>query len=286
MSLSVAIITLNEEANLARTLESVRWAQEIVIVDSGSTDRTVEIAQGFGAKVFTQEWLGFGVQKNVALEKCTADWILSLDADEELSPESQRAIQAVTNSAWEKESVIPTGGSREARVAVEEPAVSSASAYTLPRRNFFLGRSLRHGGMYPDAKLRLIRRSLFQSGQARFADRLVHEDIVYAGAVTQLRGDLLHHAYPTIEGYVEHQRRYAALAGEMIHLKEKARSKPHSAAWFAIHTLLNPYFTFIYNYFLRGGFLDGRPGLIYHAYHSCYISWKYAKAWQLSKSAE
>ena len=274
MSLSVAIITLNEEANLARTLESVRWAQEIVIVDSGSTDRTVEIAQGFGAKVFTQEWLGFGAQKNVALEKCTADWLLSLDADEEVSPELQREIQAIVK----EESVIPT--------VAEEPAVSSASAYTLPRRNFFLGRSLRHGGMYPDAKLRLIRRSLFQSGQARFADRLVHEDIVYAGAVTQLRGDLLHHAYPTIEGYVEHQRRYAALAGEMIHLKEKARSKPHSAAWFAIHTLLNPYVTFIYNYFLRGGFLDGRPGLIYHAYHSCYISWKYAKAWQLSKSAE
>jgi glycosyltransferase involved in cell wall biosynthesis len=272
VSLSVAIITLNEEANLARTLESVRWAQEIIIVDSGSTDRTVEIAESFGAKVFSQDWLGFGAQKNVALSKCTCDWILSIDADEELSPELQREIQAIVNST-----VIPT--------EVEEPAVGSPGAYTIPRRNFFLGRWLRHGGMYPDAKPRLIRRSLFESGKARFAERLVHEDIVTDVPTTQLRGDTLHHAYPTIENYIEHQRHYAALAGEMIHLKEKARSKPHPALWFAMQTLLNPYLTFIYNYFLRGGFLDGRPGLIYHAYHSCYISWKYAKAWQLNKSS-
>jgi glycosyltransferase involved in cell wall biosynthesis len=262
VSLSVAIITLNEETNLARTLESVRWAQEIVILDSGSADRTAEIAQSFGAKFFLQDWLGFGAQKNAALEKCRGDWLLSLDADEELSPELQREIQAITQG--------------------ETSPISNG--YTLRRRNFFLGRWLRHGGMYPDAKLRLIRRSLFESGAARFAERLVHEDIVYAGSTVQLRGDLLHHAYPTIEGYVEHQRRYAELAGEMIHLEERSREKPHTGAWFAMQTLLNPYFTFFYNYILRGGFMDGRPGLIYHAYHSCYISWKYAKAWQLSKS--
>ncbi len=262
MSLSVAIITLNEEANLPRTLESVRWAQEIVILDSGSTDRTVEIAKSFGAKVFSQDWLGFGAQKNAALAKCSEDWLLSIDADEELSPELQREIQAIT----------------------QKDVSTAVDAYTIPRRNFFLGRWLRHGGMYPDAKPRLIRRSLFESGAARFAERLVHEDIVTAVRTAQLSADTFHHAYPTIEGYVEHQRRYAALAGEMIRLKEQASGKPHSSAWFAMHTLLNPYLTFIYNYVLRRGFLDGRPGLIYHAYHSCYISWKYAKAWELSTS--
>ncbi len=278
MSLSVAIITLNEEANLARTLESVRWAQEIVILDSGSTDRTIEIAKSFGAKVFSQEWLGFGAQKNAALAKCTGDWLLSLDADEEVSPELQREIQVITKKE------APFRPQPTAAGEAEEPAVDSPSVYTIPRRNFFLGRWLRYGGMYPDAKPRLIRRSLFASGEARFAERLVHEDIVTAVPATQLKADTFHHAYPTIAGYVEHQRRYAELAGEMIHLKETTRSQPHSAAWFAMHTLLNPYLTFIYNYVLRGGFLDGRPGLIYHAYHSCYITWKYSKAWQLSKS--
>ena len=263
MSLSVAIITLNEEANLLRTLESVRWAQELVILDSGSSDRTVEIARSFDAHVFLQDWLGFGAQKNAALAKCNSDWILSLDADEVLSPELQREIQRIT---MDRADITP-------------------DAYTLRRRNFFLGRWLRHGGMYPDPKPRLIRRSLFESGAARFAERLVHEDILFKGSISQLRGDLLHHAYPTLEGYVEHQRRYADLAGEMIHRDDAARTKPRSAFWFATQTLLNPYLTFIYNYFLRGGFLDGRPGLIYHAYHSCYISWKYAKAWQLSKSS-
>jgi glycosyltransferase involved in cell wall biosynthesis len=246
MSLSVAIITLNEEANLARTLRSVAWADEIVVVDSGSTDRTLEIAREHGAKIFSQEWRGFGAQKNFALRQCTSDWILSLDADEEVSPELIHRIQSLLQGAPEFE------------------------AYSVARRNLFLGNWLRHGGMYPDRKLRLIR-----NGAAWFSERPVHEDIQYSGDVGELSGDLIHHAYATIADYLEHLRRYSSLGAEMV--------TPHSGLWFVAQTLLNPYATFFYNYFLRGGFLDGRAGFLYHAYHSSYISWKYAKARQLQR---
>jgi glycosyltransferase involved in cell wall biosynthesis len=248
MSLSVAIITLNEEANLARTLASVAWADEIVIVDSGSTDSTLDIARRFNAKIFVEPWRGFGAQKNFALCQCSGDWLLSLDADEEVNPELAAEIREV----------ITSGG--------------STTAYSMPRRNLFLGKWLRHGGMYPDRKLRLIR-----NGGAWFEERAVHEDIKYAGEIAHLRGDLIHHAYSTVESYVEHLQRYSTLAASGI--------PPHGALWFAAQTLLNPYATFAYNWLFRGGFLDGRPAFIYHAYHSAYVSWKYAKARQMQAAA-
>jgi len=247
MSLSVAIITLNEEANLGRTLASVAWADEVVIVDSGSTDKTLDIARQFNAKVFVEPWRGFGAQKNFALRQCSGDWLLSLDADEEVSPELATEIREV----------IAGGG--------------NASAHSMPRRNLFQNKWLRHGGMYPDRKLRLIR-----NGAAWFEERAVHEDIKFHGEVGHLRGDLVHHAYPTVESYVEHLQRYSTLAATNV--------PPHGALWFAAQTLLNPYATFVYNWLLRGGFLDGRPGFIYHAYHSAYVSWKYAKARQMQLS--
>jgi glycosyltransferase involved in cell wall biosynthesis len=242
MSLSVAIITLNEEANLARTLRSVAWADEIVVVDSGSTDRTRDIAGEMDARVIQQDWLGFGAQKNFALRQCSGDWLLSLDADEEVSPELARETQEVVR------------GER-----------SGFDAYSMPRRNLFLGRWLRRGGMYPDRKLRLVRK-----GAAWFAERPVHEDMEYTAPVGELKGDLIHHAYPTVAGYLEHLQRYSDLGAQMV--------PTHGALWFTAQTLLNPYATFFYNYFVRGGILDGREGLLYHAYHSTYISWKYAKA--------
>lgn len=244
MSLSVAIITLNEEANLPRTLESVRWADEIVVVDSGSTDATERIAREHGAKFIPHDWPGFGAQKNFALRQCTGDWILALDADEEVSPELALEIQAVVSAPAEFE------------------------ACTMPRRNLFLGKWLRHGGMYPDRKLRLVR-----NGVAWFEERPVHEDIKFSGPTGELRGDLVHHAYPTVSEYLEHLQRYSTLAAQTV--------PRHGGLWFAAQTLMNPYATFAYNYFLRGGFLDGRAGFLYHACHSAYVSWKYAKARQL-----
>jgi glycosyltransferase involved in cell wall biosynthesis len=251
LTLSVAIVTKNEEANLPRTLASVRWANEIVIVDNGSTDDTAVIAREFGAKFFIEEWKGFGAQKNSAIAKCTGDWVLSLDADEEVSPELAEEIRALLNGSPDHE------------------------AYFLTRRNFFLNRWIRHGGYYPDPKLRLFKR-----GSARFEERAVHETIRPPASTGHLRGDLLHHAYPTLDAYIEHMNRYSALGA----IQAVARGKTSRAIFaFLWNVVVVPVATFKYNYFLRLGFLDGREGLLLHLYHSAYVSWKYAKAWELGR---
>lgn len=193
MTLSVAIITKNEEANIRRTLESVRWANEIILVDSGSTDRTCDIARELGAKVFVEDWKGFAAQKNSAIEKCTGDWILSLDADEEVSAELAQDIRNKSN---------------------EKPDL----AYFVPRRNLFLGRWIKHGGFYPDPKLRLFRR-----GKGRFENRAVHETVQVEGELGKLRADLIHHAYPTLSSYIEHMNSYSSLGAEMAVQQGKCR---------------------------------------------------------------
>ncbi len=256
-TLSVAIITLNEEANLARTLASVQFADEIIVVDSGSTDRTIEIAKSFNAKVICQPWLGFSGQKNFAIESCTGTWILSIDADEELTPELQSEIRSLLHG---------------------KPA---ADAYLLRRRNLFLNRWIRHGGYYPDAKLRLFRRHAANfAPPARFTERPVHETIISDGALETLQADLIHHAYPTIESYIEHMDRYSTLGAEIVIAKGKIS---RSALAFVHNIMVVPTFTFIYNYIFRLGFLDGREGFLLHLYHSTYTSWKYAKAWQTTR---
>jgi glycosyltransferase involved in cell wall biosynthesis len=251
VTLSVAIITLNEEANIRRTLESVRWADEIVVVDSGSTDRTCDIAREFRARVFVEQWKGFAGQKNSAIEKCTGDWILSLDADEEVTGELAAEIRSELN---------------------ERPGVG----YFVNRRNMFLGRWMRYGGYYPDPKLRL-----FARGTARCATRAVHEDfemIPPKKAGGNLRGDLIHYSYPTLSEYIEHVNRYSSL-GSDVAIGEGYRG------FSIINIVFRPIATFTYNYFLRLGFLDGREGLLLHLYHSAYVSWKYAKAWEKSRPA-
>ncbi len=248
MSLSVVIITLNEEANLARTLASVSWADDIVVLDSGSTDRTRQIAESFHARFFAEPWRGFAAQKNLALERATGDWILSLDADEEVEPALATEI-------------------REALAA--NPSVAG---FRIPRKNFFLGRWMRHGGFYPDPKLRLFRR-----GTGRFEDRLVHEDLRVDGTTARLLDHLLHHAYPTLDSYVEHMNRYSSLGAQML-VEKQGRAR-----FSFLDIVVRPQLTFFYNYFLRLGFLDGREGLLLHLYHAQYVSWKYAKAWQLSR---
>jgi glycosyltransferase involved in cell wall biosynthesis len=247
LSLSVVVITLNEEANLARTLASVDWADEIVVVDSGSTDRTREVAESFHAKFYVEPWKGFAAQKNSALAKATSDWVLSLDADEEVDPGLAEEIRSVL------------------------AANPSVTGFWVPRKNFFLGRWIKHGGFYPDPKLRLLRR-----GAGQFEDRPVHEDIRLDGATARLQNHLLHHAYPTLDSYIEHMNRYSSLGAEMVAAK--------GARGFSfLDIVVRPKLTFLYNYFLRLGFLDGREGLLLHAYHATYVSWKYAKAWELGR---
>ena len=258
--LSVAIITKNEEANLARTLESVRWADEIVIVDCGSTDRTAEIARSFGAKFFVEDWKGFGAQKNSAIAKCSGDWILSLDADEEVSAGLAEEI-------------------RRNCIDVDDFRFRQHSGFTVCRRNFFLGRWIRHGGHYPDPKLRIV-----LAQQARFEERTVHETMKppqlesagFSTRIGHLRGDLLHHAYPSLDAYIEHMNRYSSLgAAQAVARGKTSRSLPA----FLWNVFIVPVATFKYNYLFRLGFLDGREGLLLHLYHSAYVSWKYAKAW-------
>ena len=269
MTLSVVIITHNEEANLGRTLESVRTLVsdgrgEVIVVDSGSTDRTVEIARSFGAKVFVEEWKGYAAQKNSAIDKATGDWILSLDADEEISEGTYQFLSLILFGQHIEEFANFKGG------------------VVLGRRNYFLGRWIRHGGFYPDKKLRL-----FRPGSGRFEERPVHEDIrmvegrpIYNPALYYEMGDaidLLHHSYPTLSDYIEHMNRYSSLGAEMVVAKANGKVR-----FSVINIVLRPLATFIYNYFFRLGFLDGREGLLLHLYHAVYVSWKYAKAWELS----
>jgi glycosyltransferase involved in cell wall biosynthesis len=252
--LSVAIITCNEERNLARTLASVSFAGEVVVVDSGSTDRTVAIAEAAGARVLQRGWPGFAAQKNFAIQQCTGDWILSLDADEELTPELQAQIEVL----------LPTN--------------PPADAYFLNRRNLFLGRWMRFGGYYPDPKLRLFRRATANFTAApQFADRPVHETIAFDGASDTLDYDLIHHAYPTLEGYLEHMERYSSLGAQLLVAQGRVSRSMPAFYW---NVWLVPKLTFVWNFFVRLGFLDGREGLLLHLYHSAYVSWKYAKAWR------
>ena len=256
MKLSVCIITLNEEANLARTLESVstlvkETSREIIVVDSGSTDRTVEIAQRFGARIFKEPWKGFAAQKNSAIARAGGDWVLLLDADEVVSKE----LAAEITDLLKREQ-------------------SKLAGYWIPRRNLFLGRWIAHGGFYPDRKLRLFRR-----GAGKVEDRVVHETIQLEGEAGTLAGDLKHHAYPTLSAYIEHMNKYSSLGAEMA-LAEGKRG------FSFIDIVVRPWLTFLYNYFLRLGFLDGKEGLLLHFYHAVYVSWKYAKVWELTRAAD
>ena len=278
MNLSVVIVAFNEEANLGRTLASVQplvadGKGEIIVVDSGSTDRTVEIAKSFSAKVFVEKWKGFAAQKNSAIDKATGDWILSLDADEELDLPLQRALRELLD-ALERLSALGKD-SADHSLPVTGPALDIGTDFSgvwIPRKNEFLGRWIRHGGYWPDPKLRLFRR-----GSGKFESRAVHEDVHVEGFVRHIQsGALLHHSYPTLSDYIEHMNRYSSLGAEMVVAKGKVRFS-------VINIVLRPLVTFVYNYFLRLGFLDGREGLLLHLYHAAYVSWKYAKAWELSR---
>ena len=258
-TLSVAIITFNEANNLERTLASVRFADEIVVVDSGSTDGTVEIARSFGAKVFSEEWKGFALQKNSAIDKCAGTWVLSLDADEELTEELAAEIRRMLET--------------------DEVAVPQVDGYRLRLRHVFLGRWMRYGGYYPDMKLRLFRR-VTGAGVTHFTDRPVHESVTVAGRVETMTKDFLHHGYPNLEIYLEHMNRYSTLGGRIAAAKGKVSRSLPAFLW---NVVLVPKLTFVWNYFFRLGFLDGREGLLLHLYHSAYISWKYAKAWRVER---
>ncbi len=247
--LSVAIITLNAASQLEDCLKSVRFADEIVVVDSGSTDGTQALAERYGARLIEQAWLGFGPQKQFAVEAATHDWVLCLDADERVSPELQTAIEN----------------------ALQSP---SNTAFRFARCNRFLGRYLKFGEGYPDWSLRL-----FDRRQARWSDDAVHEKVVAKGAVGTLNGDLLHDSAESLGAYLTKQNRYTSLAAEMALAAGKRTSFGR--------LIFSPLIRFIKFYLIRQGFRDGLPGLI-HIAIGCFNSFlKYAKMLekQLSNAA-
>ncbi|MFZ4115782.1 MAG: glycosyltransferase family 2 protein [Chthoniobacterales bacterium] len=224
LPLSIALISYNEEANLRRCLKSVEGlAQEIVVVDSGSTDATVSIAMEFGAKIQHQSWLGYRDQKNVALDHCTQPWVLALDCDEELSPELKKSLLHF----------------------FEQGDCDRFEGASFHRLTWFLGRWIRHGDWYPDTKLRLFRR-----GHGRWVEP-IHETILLTGPTTLLQGDLLHYSFPSMKVYIEKIHPFA----------EEFFQKQQGKKWSLAATITRPLWRFFRAYVLRRGFLDGFPGL-------------------------
>ena len=246
--LSVVLITLNAAAQLRPCLESAAFADEILVVDSGSSDGTQELATACGARVLHQDWLGFGPQKHFAVTQAAHDWVLCLDADERVTPELATAIGAALASG------------------------SDVAAFRFARCNRFLGRYLRHGEGYPDWSLRL-----FDRRRARWSDDAVHEKVVSDGPVGTLAGDLLHDSAETIAAYLTKQNRYTTLAAEAaVAAGQRARA---GKVW------ASPLLRFCKFFIVRRGYRDGLPGFI-HIVIGCFNSFtKYAKMIELQRAA-
>ena len=225
MSVSVIVITKNEVASIARCLESVSWADEVIVLDSGSTDDTVNICRQYTQHVYETDWPGFGPQKNRALECATGDWVLSLDADEWVTPALRDEIRA----------------------AVAAPG--DIDAFRLPRLSSFCGRFMHHSGWWPDYVVRLFRRVA-----ARFSDDAVHERVIVNGKTGTLREPLMHETFVDLEELLGKMNNYSTLSAQDMHRDGKRSGLPKAvarAAW-----------AFVRTYFLRGGFLDGREGFM------------------------
>ena len=243
--LSVAIITRNAASQLAACLESASFADETLVVDSGSDDGTAALAAGRGARVLQQAWLGFGRQKQFAVEAAALDWVLCLDADERVSEALRASILAVL-------------------------AVPAAPAFAMARCNRFMGRWLKHGEGYPDWSLRL-----FDRRHARWSDDPVHEKVLTGAPVARMKGDLLHESAETLDGYLDKQNRYTSTQAQALFDAGKRAS--------VAQLLLSPALRFVKFYFLRLGFLDGIPGLVHIVIGCCNSFHKYAKLMALQR---
>jgi glycosyltransferase involved in cell wall biosynthesis len=241
--LSVVIVTLNEEDRLRACLESAAWADEIVVVDAESQDKTAQIARDFTDRVIVRPWPGFAAQKNFGLAEAGGDWILSLDADEQVSPELREEI---------------------ARVLAEN---GPHDGYRVPRRNIFWGQWVRHGGLWPDWQLRLFRRDL-----GRFGDRAVHESVAVTGSVGRLSAPLIHQSYRDVSDFLTRADRYSTLAAE-----EWARSGRRIGV---SDLVLPPLGRFLSMYVLQRGFLDGRRGFLLATLYAYYVFVRSVKAWE------
>ena len=245
---SAVIITLNAAAQIEACLQSIAFADEVLVVDCGSTDATLALAQKAGARILHQDWLGYGAQKQFAIGQAKNDWVLCLDADERVSTPLRTAIEA----------------------ALMAP---KAHGFDLPRCNRFMGRWLRHGEGYPDWSLRLFHRK-----HGRWSEDLVHEKVELDGAPGRLQGDLLHESAEDLTRYLEKQNRYTTLQAAVL----RQRGKRAGVA----QMVLSPLLRFVKFYIGRLGFLDGVPGLVHIAIgcHNSFI--KYAKLRACAKGTE
>lgn len=247
--LSVIIITKNEEAHIVECLQSVQFADEIIVLDSGSTDRTCALAKQHGAQVHhSADWPGFGVQKNRALDLATHEWVLSIDADER----------------------VPIALAQEIQQQLLNPR---AEAYTVARLSCFAGRWIRHSGWWPDHLVRLFKREV-----GRFKDVKVHESVVVQGSVASLAGHLLHYPYDSLETLINKTNHYSSAAALMLHEKGKTIGMLGIAG--------KAFWTFVRIYLIRRGFLDGKAGFILAGVAASSSFFRYSKLWLLNRKTQ
>lgn len=249
-TIACVVITKNEERNLADCLASVRWADELIVVDAESADKTVELARASGAKVFVRPWPGFGPQKNFGMAQASSDWILILDADERVTEELREEVKA----------------------CIERWRPGAPVAYRIPRRNFFYGAWVRGGGVYPDYQVRLFRRGL-----ARYNDVAVHENLIAEGEIGTLTGHLEHYTERCIQDHFKKFGLYTTLAA-----REKAK-RVRTVRW--IDLAFRPLVVLVKTYVVKQGFRDGVRGLIVCVFASMYTFVKYAKLWDATRQA-
>ena len=245
MKISATIITLNEQGNIARAIESLRCADEVLVIDSGSSDRTIESAAKLGARVVETPWRGYAGQKNFAAEQAAHDWVLSIDADEALS-------EALEGEIW--------------RIKKNGPQYD---AYTMPRMAKYLGRWILHSGWYPDRKVRLYDRR-----KARWVGDYVHESVKVGGRIGHLECNLLHYTCSSLSEHLRTMDRYTTLAAEELVARGRKIQWPD--------LVVDPFWTFVQTYFFRAGFLDGIEGLTIAFMAAFYNFLKYAKARNMS----
>lgn len=249
MGLTATLVCYNEEKNIRRVLESVRFADEIVVVDSGSTDATLEIAREFTDRIFVRAWPGFSAQKNFALEQASNEWILCMDADEEVTPALAGQIRDVV-----------------------EGARTGYRFYSMPRLTRFVDRWMRHGGWYPDRQVRLL-----QKGAGVYNDHPVHAAIVPDEPVGKLRGDILHYSFESISDYVERMNSYSSTMARML----LDRPRPPRSGPLRLGGALARKFLEVY--VLKRGFLDGGYGFVVACLGAYTVFLRQAKVWRPEK---
>ena len=258
-AITATVITLNESANIDACLESVRWADEILVVDSGSTDDTAARARARGARVIVRDWPGYAAQKTFADTQASHDWILSVDADERVTPSLADEIRRVLDP-----------GSAAGRPASAAPVAPAEPGFRMPRVTWHLGRWIRTTDWYPDVQLRLYDRR-----RARWKPSRVHESVEVDGAPGLLQNELQHFAYRDIAHHLDTINRYTTLAAKDMH----ARGRRASLADLVLH----PPAAFLRNYVLKRGCTDGAAGFVISAMNTQYVFMKFAKLWALER---